>query len=151
MLTPIFGPTVVDLPFALRRTALRRAKSRKFGSKKSVSKLNKTSITQKESSRATIRRPPHDVADAPPPPPLRLLGRPILARAPPVLRRGPARFLELAPQGIEVVGVVGLGRERDVDADVRRIVVLDCGLHNQSRPPDDEAAAVVARDEAIHR
>ena len=150
MLTPIFGPTVVDLPFALRRTALRRAKSRKFGSKKSVSKLNKTSITQKESSRATIRRPPHDVADAPPPPP-RLLRRPILACPPPVLRRGPARFLELAPEGIEVVGVVGLGRERDVDADLRRIVVLDCGLHNQSRPPDDEAAAVVARDEAIQR
>ena len=108
-------------------------------------------LHKKERSRPTIRRPPHDVADAPAPSPSRLLRRPFLALAPPVLGRGPARFLELAAQGIEVVGVVGLGRERDVDADVRRIVILDCGLHNQSRPPDDEAAAVVARDETIHR
>ena len=105
---------------------------------------------QKEGSRL-IRRPPHDVADAPPPPP-RLLDWTLVALAPPVLGRGPARFLELAPQGIEVVGVVGLGRERDVDADLGRIVVLlDRGLHDQGRPPDGEAAAVVARDEAIQR
>ena len=68
-----------------------------------------------------------------------------------VLGGRPARFLELAPQGIEVVGVVGLGRERDVDADLGRVVLLDRGLHDQRRPPDGEAAAVVARDEAIQR
>ena len=110
---------------------------------------DKHPLHKKERSRL-IRRPPHDVADAPPPPSW-FLAWTLLALAPPVLGGGPARFLELAPQGIEVVGVVGLGRERDVDADLRRIVILDCGLHNQSRPPDDEAAAVVARDEAIHR
>ena len=118
--------------------------------RKIVEEKHKHPLHKKERSRTTIRRPPHDVADAPPPPPPRFLFRwALLARAPPVLGRGPARFLELAPQGIEVVGVVGLGRERDVDADLRRIVILDCGLHNQSRPPDDEAAAVVARDETI--
>ena len=111
---------------------------------------NTPSITQKEGSRTTIRRPPHDVADAPPPPP-RFLGGTLVALAPPVLGSRPTRLLELAPQGIEVVGVVGLGRERDVDADLGRVVVLDRGLHDQSRPPDGEAAAVVARDEAIQR
>ena len=118
---------------------------------KTVEEIN-TNIryTKRERSSTTIRRPPHDVADAPAPPPPRLLGWTLVARAPPVLGGRPAALLELAPQGIEVVGVVGLGRERDVDADLRRIVVLDCGLHNQSRPPDDEAAAVVASDETIY-
>ena len=118
---------------------------------KVVDDINTNIHYKKERSRATIRRPPHDVADAPPPPPPWFLGGTLVARAPPVLGRGPARFLELAPQGIEVVGVVGLGRERDVDADLGRVVVLDRGLHDQSRPPDGEAAAVVARDEAIQR
>ena len=120
---------------------------------KTVEEIN-TNIryTKRERSRSTIRRPPHDVADAPAPPPPRLLGWTLVARAPPVLSRGPARFLELAAQGIEVVGVVGLGRERDVDADLGRIIIiLDCGLRDQSRPPDGEAAAVVARDEAVQR
>ena len=117
---------------------------------KVVDDINTNIHYKKERSRATIRRPPHDVADVAAAPSW-FLGWTLLARAPPVLGRGPARFLELAPQGIEVVGVVGLGRERDVDADLGRVVVLDRGLHDQSRPPDDEAAAVVARDEAIQR